>query len=51
MKDLKIDKAAIEADTLKAKEDFKQARKALLESLKKQKLFFPEEKGENNNVK
>ena len=50
MKEFKIDKAAIEADTLKAKEDFKQARKTLLESIKKWDSLFPE-KGANNNVK
>lgn len=49
MKNLKIDWAIVEADTAKAKEDFKQARKALLESLNKWDSLFPE-KGENNHV-
>ena len=49
MKDFKIDWTIVEADTEKAKEDFKQARKALLESLNKWDSLFPE-KGENDHV-
>lgn len=49
MKDFNFNWAIVEADTAKAKKDFKQARKALLESIKKQDSLFTE-KGENNHV-